>query len=140
MQRHISTLFLKDCKTHGLSIIYRILKPQEQLEFQRESSANSRKIMRDQIIPAERSKMQSALDKFLTDQTTKFILTQRSSSSTAESGFAMRWIAFGRYFLLQTRLSKDRMLGLSFWATHLQLHNANPEPLITLRPSNVRRH
>ena len=122
--------FLKDCKTHGLSIIYRILKPQEQLEFSTPEKLRqlSRKIMRDQIIPAEKVEDAIRSGQILNGSDNKIYL---DSEIIVINGRV--WVRDAmdsdsdRIFYYKTRLSKDRMLGLSFGLPTYN-YNANPEP------------
>ncbi len=120
----------KDCNKYGLSIIYRILKPQEQLEFSTPEKLRqlSQDIMRGQIIPDKNVEDAILSGQILNGSDNKIYL---NSEIIVINGRI--WIRDAmdsdsdRIFYYKTRLSKDRMLGLSFGLPTYN-YNANPDP------------
>ena len=122
--------FFGECERAGMGISYRILQPHEQPEFSTPEMLQqlSQRILRNMIIPAEKIEDAIRSGKILNGSDNKIYL---DSEIIVINGRI--WIRDAmdsdsdRIFYYKTRLSKDRMLGLSFGLPTYN-YNANPEP------------
>lgn len=122
--------FIGECERAGMGITYRILQPHEQLEFSTPEMLRklSQKILQNMIIPENKVEDAIRSGQILNGSDYKIYL---DSEIIVINGRV--WVRDAmdsdsdRIFYYKTRLSKDRMLGLSFGLPTYN-YNANPEP------------
>lgn len=128
-----------ECERAGMGISYRILKTHEQPDFSTPERLQqlSQKIMQGMIIPTEKVENAIRSGKILNGSDNRIYL---NSEIVVING--RLWVRdamdsnYDRIFYYKTRLSQDRMLGLSFG---LPTYNYNANPYPSNHPAAIKR-